>query len=119
MLKEILQRPVIYDANRVGPRQQDGTGEQPPFFHYRTGSHLAKAVERKGRGIDALAHRISCMGPDGRYPGTPGDTSNIAIEGDLSDAHSCHIGDGIPWSRLQMSWRDTEIAYAGHGMFLL
>ncbi len=59
------------------------------------------------------------MGPDGRYPGTPGDASNVAIEGDLSDAHAFHIGDGIQWSRLQISWRDAEISYAGYGMFLL
>ena len=59
------------------------------------------------------------MGPDGRDPGTPGNASNVAMEGDLSDAHTCHIGDGIAWSRLEKSWRDAEIAYTGHGMVLL
>src|SRR5215470_16624099 len=59
------------------------------------------------------------MGPDGRYPGTPGYAIHVAIECYLSYAHALNIGDGIQWSRLQISWRYAEISYAGHYMFLL
>src|SRR6185312_5670271 len=95
MLKQVLERPVVDDANGVGACQHNGKAEQSPFINQRASRHFADTIERKDPGVDILKQWITCMRPDSGYSCAPGYSIYIAVHCCVPYTYTGNVGDGV------------------------